>query len=113
QAALTNEKHRPVIESTVQTAKRRIPVSAGTGSNSTEEAIALTRHAQKAGADAALLISPYYNKPTQEGLYQHHKAIAEAVDLPQILYNIPGRTSVNVMPQTVARLAKIRNIVGI
>jgi len=112
-ATLTYEEHSRVIEFTVQTVKRRIPVIAGTGSNSTEEAIALTRHAQKAGADAALLISPYYNKPTQEGLYQHHKAIAEAVDLPQILYNIPGRTSVNIMPQTVARLAKIRNIVGI
>src|SRR5947208_1638929 len=112
-ATLTYEEHSRVIEFTVQTVKRRIPVIAGTGSNSTEEAIALTRHAQKAGADAALLISPYYNKPTQEGLYQHHKAIAEAVDLPQILYNIPGRTAVNMTPQTVARLAQIRNIVGI
>ncbi len=112
-ATLTNEEHHRVVEFTVEVVRRRVPVIAGTGSNSTEEAIALTRHAKKAGADAALLISPYYNKPPQEGLYQHHRAVAEAVDLPQILYNIPGRTAVNMSPQTVARLAALRNIVGI
>jgi 4-hydroxy-tetrahydrodipicolinate synthase len=112
-ATLTHEEHNRVIAFTVEAVRRRVPVIAGTGSNSTDEAIDLTRHAKKAGADAALLISPYYNKPTQEGLYQHHKAVAEAVDLPQILYNIPGRTAVNMTPQTVARLATIKNIVGI
>ena len=112
-ATMTYEEHNRVIEITVQTVKRRVPVIAGTGSNSTEEAIALTRHAKEVGADGALLISPYYNKPTQEGLFLHHRAIAEAVDIPQILYNIPGRTAVNMTPQTVARLAKIKQIVGI
>jgi len=112
-ATLTHEEHKRVVELTVEVVKRRVPVIAGTGSNSTDEAIEFTRHAKSAGADAALLISPYYNKPTQEGLYRHHKAIADAVDLPQILYNIPGRTAVNITPQTVARLAQLRNIVGI
>jgi len=112
-ATLTHEEHNRVITFTVEAVRGRVPVVAGTGSNSTEEAIDLTRHAKKVGADAALLISPYYNKPTQEGLYQHHKALAEAVDLPQILYNIPGRTAVNMTPQTVTRLAKLKNIVGI
>jgi 4-hydroxy-tetrahydrodipicolinate synthase len=112
-ATLTHEEHKRVVEFTIEVVKRRVPVIAGTGSNSTEEAIELTRHAQSVGADAALLISPYYNKPTQEGLYRHHKAIAEAVDLPQILYNIPGRTAVNMAPTTVARLAQVKNIVGI
>ncbi len=90
----------------------RIPVIAGTGSNSTEEAIALTHHAKSAGATASLLITPYYNKPTQEGLYRHFKAIAKAVDLPLVLYNIPGRTGVNMLPETVARLLDYENIVG-
>ncbi len=112
-ATLTHEEHKRVIEFTIQVVKRRVPVIAGTGSNSTDEAIEFTRHARSAGADAALLISPYYNKPTQEGLYRHHKAIAEAVDVPQILYNIPGRTAVNMAPSTVARLAQFKNIVGI
>jgi 4-hydroxy-tetrahydrodipicolinate synthase len=112
-ATLTYDEHNRVIEVTVEAVKRRVPVIAGTGSNSTEEAIALTRHAKEVGADGALLISPYYNKPTQEGLFLHHRAIAEAVDLPQVLYNIPGRTAVNMTPQTVARLSKIKNIVGI
>ncbi len=112
-ATLTHEEHKRVVELTVEVVKRRVPVIAGTGSNATEEAIALTRHARSAGADAALLISPYYNKPSQEGLYRHHKAIAEAVEMPQILYNIPGRTAVNLAPATVARLAQCRNIVGI
>ena len=112
-ATLTYDEHNRVIEVTVQAVKRRVPVIAGTGSNSTEEAIALTRHAKEVGADGALLISPYYNKPTQEGLFLHHRAIAEAVDIPQVLYNIPGRTAVNMTPPTVARLSKIKNIVGI
>jgi 4-hydroxy-tetrahydrodipicolinate synthase len=112
-ATLTHEEHKRVVELTVEVVKRRVPVIAGTGSNSTDEAIEFTRHAKSAGADAALLISPYYNKPTQEGLYRHHKAIADAVDLPQVLYNIPGRTAVNMTPQTVARLAQLRNIIGI
>jgi len=112
-ATLTHEEHKQVVEFTVQVVRRRVPVIAGTGSNSTDEAIEFTRHAKSVGVDAALLISPYYNKPTQEGLYRHHKAVAEVVALPQILYNIPGRTAVNMTPQTVARLAQIRNIVGI
>ncbi len=112
-ATLTHEEHNRVIEFTVDVVNRRVPVIAGTGSNSTEEAIALTRHAKQAGADAALLITPYYNKPTQEGLYRHYKAIAEAVDLPLVLYNIPGRTGVNMLPSTIARLAAIRTIVGV
>lgn len=112
-ATLTHDEHNRVIELTVEVVRRRVPVIAGTGSNSTDEAITLTRHAKQVGADAALLISPYYNKPTQEGLFQHHKAIAEAVDIPQILYNIPGRTAVNMAPHTVARLAKLRNVVGV
>ncbi|MEK7851334.1 MAG: 4-hydroxy-tetrahydrodipicolinate synthase, partial [Deltaproteobacteria bacterium] len=93
--------------------KGRAPVIAGTGSNNTAEAVRLTRHAKKAGADAALLITPYYNKPTQEGLYQHYKKVAGEVDIPIILYNVPGRTGVNMLPETVARLAEIKNIVGI
>src|SRR3989475_6640819 len=112
-ATLSYEEHNRVVQLTVEAVRRRVPVIAGTGSNSTEEAITLTRHAKEAGADGALLISPYYNKPTQEGLYLHHRAVAEAVALPQILYNIPGRTAVNMTPQTVARLGQIRDIVGI
>src|SRR3989441_6165879 len=112
-ATLSHQEHHRVIELTVEVVNRRVPVIAGTGSNSTTEAVSLTKHAKQAGADGALLISPYYNKPTQEGLYRHHKAVAEVVALPQILYNIPGRTAVNMTPQTVARLAQIRNIVGI
>jgi len=112
-ATLTHEEHNRVIGLTIEAVRRRVPVIAGTGSNSTAEAIALTKHAQQAGADAALLITPYYNKPTQEGLFRHYKAIADAVELPLVLYNIPGRTSVNMLPATVARLASIRNIVAI
>ena len=112
-ATLSHEEHNRVIELTVEVVRRRVPVTAGTGSNSTDEAISLTRHAKEAGADAALLITPYYNKPTQEGLYRHYKAIAEAVDLPLVLYNIPGRTGVNMLPTTIARLAVIPNIVGV
>lgn len=112
-ATLTHEEHDRVIAFTIEAAKGRVPVIAGTGSNSTDEAIALTKHAKKAGADGALMITPYYNKPTQEGLYRHYKAVADAVDLPIVLYNIPGRTSVNMLPATVARLAAIKSIVAI
>ncbi|MDQ7837570.1 MAG: 4-hydroxy-tetrahydrodipicolinate synthase [Thermodesulfobacteriota bacterium] len=112
-ATLSHEEHMSVVEITVQTVAGRVPVVAGTGSNSTSESILLTKHAQKAGADAALLITPYYNKPTQEGLYQHFKAVADKVDIPIVLYNVPGRTSVNMLPETVARLAEIKNIIGI
>lgn len=112
-ATLTNDEHHRVIRLSVEVVKGRVPVIAGTGSNSTDEAISLTRHAKEAGADGALLITPYYNKPTQEGLYRHYKAVAEAVDMPLVLYNIPGRTGVNMLPATVARLAVMKNIVGI
>ncbi|OGW51351.1 MAG: 4-hydroxy-tetrahydrodipicolinate synthase [Nitrospirae bacterium RBG_19FT_COMBO_42_15] len=112
-ATLSYEEHNRVIEFTIESVKRRVPVIAGTGSNSTDEAIMLTRHAKKAKADAALLITPYYNKPTQEGLYRHYKKIAEDVDIPLVLYNVPGRTGVNMLPQTVARLSEIKNIVAI
>jgi len=112
-ATLSYEEHDKVIELTIKFAKRRVPVIAGTGSNSTEEAIALTRHAEKAGADASLQVSPYYNRPTQKGLYLHFKAIAEAVDIPLILYNIASRTGVNIEPETFAKLAEIKNIVGV
>ena len=112
-ATLTHAEHDRVVAFTVEVARRRVPVIAGTGSNSTQEAIALTKHAKAAGADGALLITPYYNKPTQEGLFLHYKAVAEAVDLPLVLYNIPGRTGVNMMPSTVARLTACRTIVAI
>lgn len=112
-ATLSHDEHNRVIELTVEVVNRRVPVIAGTGSNSTDEAIALTQHAKQAGVDAALLITPYYNKPTQEGLYRHYKAVAEAVDLPLVLYNIPGRTGVNMLPTTIARLAALNTIVGV
>jgi 4-hydroxy-tetrahydrodipicolinate synthase len=112
-ATLSHEEHNRVIELTVEVVNRRVPVIAGTGSNSTDEAITLTRHAKRAGADGALLITPYYNKPTQEGLYRHYKAVAESVDLPLVLYNIPGRTGVNMLPSTIARLSSIKTIVGV
>ncbi|MDX1489758.1 MAG: 4-hydroxy-tetrahydrodipicolinate synthase [Pseudohongiellaceae bacterium] len=110
---LSEEEHCSLIKHCVQVVNKRIPVIAGTGSNSTREAIFFTQVAKDAGADAALLVAPYYNKPSQEGLYQHFKAIAEAVDIPQILYNVPGRTSSDIHPETVSRLADISNIVGI
>jgi 4-hydroxy-tetrahydrodipicolinate synthase len=110
---LDMEEHCEVIRLTVEQTRGRIPVIAGTGANSTTEAIELTRCAQKAGADACLLVTPYYNKPTQEGLYLHHKAVAEAVPVPQILYNVPGRTACDMLPETVERLSAIANIVGI
>jgi 4-hydroxy-tetrahydrodipicolinate synthase len=112
-ATLSPEEHDRVVSFTAEAVKRRVPVIAGTGSNSTEEAIARTRHAKKAGADGALLITPYYNKPTQEGLFRHYQAVAQAVDIPVVLYNIPGRTGVNLAPATVARLNAISNIVAI
>lgn len=112
-ATLSHAEHNRVIEFTVETVKGRVAVIAGTGSNSTDEAISLTQHAKKARANGALLIAPYYNKPTQEGLYQHFKKVAEAVDLPLVVYNIPGRTGVNITPQTFARLTQIKNVVAI
>ncbi len=112
-ATLTHEEHDRVIAFTVEAVRRRVPVIAGTGSNATHEAIRLTRHAKSVGADGALLVCPYYNKPTQEGLYLHYAAIAREVDLPLILYNIPGRCGVNMAPQTIARLSRIANIVGV
>lgn len=112
-ATLSVPEHCAVISHTVKKVAGAIPVIAGTGANSTAEAIELTASAQKDGADACLLVTPYYNKPTQEGLYQHHKRIAEAVSIPQLLYNVPGRTGVDMLPDTVARLAGIANIVGI
>jgi 4-hydroxy-tetrahydrodipicolinate synthase len=110
---LSHAEHKRVVELCVEAAKKRVPVIAGTGSNSTEEAIDFTRHAKKAGADAALVVCPYYNRPTQEGLYQHFKAIHDAVELPIIVYNVPIRTAVDLNVATVARLAKLPNIVGI
>ena len=110
---LSHEEHMRVVELCVEIARGRVPVVAGTGSNSTEEAILLTRHARDAGADAALVITPYYNKPSQEGLYQHFKAIHDAVDFPIILYNVPGRCVVDMSVATMARLAELPNIVGV
>lgn len=110
---LSHDEHRLVVSMAVEVAKGRVPVIAGTGSNSTEEAIHLTRHAKEAGADAALVVTPYYNKPSQEGLYQHYKAIHDAVDLPIIIYNIPGRSVIDMSVATMARLAKLPNIVGV
>lgn len=112
-ATLSHEEHHRVVEFTVQTVNKRVPVIAGSGSNSTSETLELTKFAQKAGANGALIITPYYNKPTQEGLYQHFKKVTDTVDIPVILYNVPGRTSVNMLPTTVARLREIKNIVGI
>lgn len=112
-ATLDYEEHANVIRQVVKTVAGRVPVVAGTGANSTHEAIDLTKRAKEAGADACLLVTPYYNKPTQEGLFLHFKAIAEAVDIPQILYNVPGRTACDMTNETVLRLATIKNIVGI
>jgi 4-hydroxy-tetrahydrodipicolinate synthase len=112
-ATLSHEEHHRVVELTIKQVNGRVPVLAGTGSNSTEETIELTRHAKAAGADGSLIITPYYNRPSPEGLYQHFKTVAEAVDIPIILYNVPSRTGVNMMPETVARCAAVDNIVGI
>jgi 4-hydroxy-tetrahydrodipicolinate synthase len=110
---LSHDEHRRVVQIAIEVAAGRVPVIAGAGSNSTEEAIALTRHAKEAGADAALIVTPYYNKPTQEGMFLHYTAIADAVDLPIIIYNIPPRSVVDMSVETMARLAKHRNIVGV
>lgn len=112
-ATLTHGEHERVVALTVEVVNRRVPVIAGTGSNSTEEAIALTKHAKQVGADGALIITPYYNKPTQEGLYRHYEALSEAVALPIVLYNVPGRTACNLLPATVLRLAELDRVVGI
>ncbi len=110
---LTHDEHKRVVELCVEAVGGRVPVIAGTGSNSTDEAIELTIHAKSAGADAALVVTPYYNKPTQEGLFSHYSAIAGAVDIPVVIYNIPGRSVVDMTVETMARLAKIANIVGV
>lgn len=110
---LSHDEHKDIVARTVKVSKGRVKVMAGTGSNSTAEAIELTKAAEKAGADAALIVAPYYNKPTQEGLYCHYKAIAQATDLPIFIYNIPGRSVVNITDTTLARLAEIKNIAGV
>jgi len=112
-STLDYEEHYRVIEVAIKAVNKRVPVIAGTGSNSTDETIEITKKAKELGADAALIVTPYYNKPTQEGLYRHYKTVAEAVDIPIVLYNVPGRTSVNMLPSTVARLAEVKNIVAI
>ena len=110
---LSHEEHEKVIELCINETKGKIPVIAGTGSNSTEEAISLTKHAEEAGADAALLVTPYYNKPTQEGLYQHYKAINDSCGIPLIIYNIPSRSVIDITVDTMARLFELKNIVGV
>lgn len=112
-ATLSFDEHKEVIDLTVKTVAGRVPVIAGAGANNTLEAIELTESAKKSGADAVLSVTPYYNKPSQEGMYRHFKAIAEAVDIPIVLYNVPGRTGVNMQPATVARLAEIPQVIGI
>jgi 4-hydroxy-tetrahydrodipicolinate synthase len=112
-ATLSHDEHRRVVELCVKTAAGRVPVVAGAGSNATDEAIELVRHAKTVGADAALVVTPYYNRPSQEGLYAHFKAINDAVQLPVLVYNVPGRTSVDISNETLARLAKLPNVVGI
>ena len=110
---LSHKEHKKVIELCIKEAKGRIPVIAGTGSNSTEEAISLTKHAEKAGANGALVVTPYYNKPTQEGLYQHYKALSDNCDIPIIIYNIPGRSVIDMSVDTMSRLFELKNIVGV
>lgn len=112
-STLDYDEHYRVIEITIKTVNGRVPVIAGTGANSTDEAIMITKEARKMGADAALVVTPYYNKPMQEGLYQHYRKVAETVDIPIVLYNVPSRTGVNLLPETIARLAEIKNIIGI
>lgn len=112
-ATLTHEEHLEIVRQVVRLTHGRIPVIAGTGSNSTAEAVRLTKGAEDAGADGALLISPYYNRPTQEGIYHHYVAVAEATRLPIIVYNIPGRTASNITPETIARLSRVKNVVGV
>jgi 4-hydroxy-tetrahydrodipicolinate synthase len=110
---LSHDEHKRVVEILIDQVKKRVPVVAGAGSNSTAESLELTQHVQDAGADYALIITPYYNKPTQEGLYQHYKTIASRTRIPIVVYNVPGRTSVNLLPETMARLAELPNIVGL
>ncbi|MEJ2671559.1 MAG: 4-hydroxy-tetrahydrodipicolinate synthase [Deltaproteobacteria bacterium] len=110
---LSHAEHKRVVETCLDQVKKRVPVIAGSGSNSTAESLELTKHAQDAGADAALLITPYYNKPTQEGLFQHYKTVASQTKIPLVPYNVPGRTSVNLLPETMARLAALPNVVGL
>jgi len=110
---LSHDEHKRVVEWCVDEAKGRVPVVAGSGSNSTDEAIDLSRHAEKAGADAVLVVTPYYNKPTQEGLYQHYKAISEAIGIPIIIYNIPGRSVIDMSVDTMKRLFELKNIAGV
>jgi len=112
-ATLSHEEHDKVVEIAIDAVKKRVPVIAGAGSNNTRESLRLARHAYEAGADAVLMVAPYYNKPTQEGLYLHYKTVADEVPIPLFPYNVPGRTSSNILPETVARLSKISNIVGI
>ena len=112
-ATLDHKEHHEVIERVIHAANKRVPVIAGTGSNSTAEAVELTRGAERAGADGALMISPYYNRPTQEGIYQHYKKVASAVGIPIIVYNIPGRTGSKIEPETLARLSEIKNVAGV
>lgn len=112
-ATLDYEEHHNVIEAAIEVVNGRIPVIAGTGANSTDETVMITSRAKSAGADGALLVSPYYNKPSQEGIYRHYRKVADAVDIPLILYNVPGRTASNIVPDTVARLAEIENIVAV
>lgn len=112
-ATLSHEEHERVIELSIEAADGEVPVIAGTGSNSTEEALSLTKHAADAGADAVLLVAPYYNKPTQRGLYEHYKTLAKEVDIPQIIYNIPSRTGRNIEADTLAELSKLENVVGV
>jgi 4-hydroxy-tetrahydrodipicolinate synthase len=112
-ATLTHTEHVDVVKAAIKAARKRIPVLAGTGSNSTQEAVFLTQEAEKAGADGALLISPYYNRPTQEGIYQHYKKVAESAGIPLIVYNIPSRTGSKIEPETLARLAEIKNVAGV
>jgi 4-hydroxy-tetrahydrodipicolinate synthase len=112
-ATLSHEEHDAVVKTVVNTVKKRVPVIAGTGSNSTAEAVRLTREAEKSGADGALMISPYYNRPTQEGIYQHYRKVASEVGIPIIVYNIPGRTGSKIEPETLARMAEVNNIAGV
>jgi len=112
-ATLDDDEHCETIRRCIEMVRGRVPVIAGTGANSTTEAIHLTARAKELGADACLLVTPYYNKPTQEGLYQHYKAVAEAVDIPQILYNVPGRTACDMLPETIGRLSRVPNIIGV
>ncbi|HEX9883029.1 MAG TPA: 4-hydroxy-tetrahydrodipicolinate synthase, partial [Desulfobaccales bacterium] len=110
---LSHAEHKRVVETCIDQVKKRVPVIAGTGSNNTAEAIELTKHAEAAGANYALMITPYYNKPTQEGLFQHYKSVANVTRIPIVVYNVPGRTSLNLLPETMARLATLPNIVGL